>query len=409
MRFFPATLATLTFAALLAAIIFASEYRTVTDHLAYQRGAETVDEWNARRDAFLEKTDPVSRLWQWLRPVPAQMPEAQITELPSDWVSRDTARRDFFKDWCSRPDTPKCDDMDDDEVFTTMHGRDFIEEFKERREIYLRILTKPGLQGSNLSEANLVKAHLPGVTLTDADLSRVNLVMAQLEGANMRRARLEGAKLNSAQMDGVYLTDAKMEGAVLHGAHLAGAFLIDAQMEGAFLSGAKLEGANLGGTQMEGVDLSGAQMNEAFLFGARIANSDLSGAQLQFAALSHSFLSGSEGNAMVLSSTNLQGATNGGGAFRYVDFSTAIFSDATDFRNAFFDGTSKFPPEFRSQNAALCQLVLDKRLPEVEFMGRWRGWISLDPDEESWASIAPDGFEDVPPIPPDDPNCRWKG
>ena len=234
---------TAIFALLLAAIILTSRYRTEVDHMAFQRGAETAEQWENRLEVFAQQSDPASKLWQWLRPVPAQMPEAQITELPADWVSYDTARRDAFKNWCSRPDTPKCDEMDDEAIAATMKREDFTKEFNERRQTYLRTLAKPPLDGVNLADANLFKAHMPGILLRRAILPRANLAQAQLEGANLSGAQMEGANLSLAQMQGADLSGAQMEGADLRGAQMEGADLFGAQMQGADLRGAKLTGA----------------------------------------------------------------------------------------------------------------------------------------------------------------------
>lgn len=136
---------------------------------------------------------------------------------------------------------------------------------------------------------------------------------------------------------------------------------------------------------------------------------DLFGAQMQGADLSYSNLTGTSEKPILLTSTNLSAVINNGGALRFVDLSTATFSTETNFRNAFIDGTSIVPAEFARANGNPCQWVLDRALSEEEFLGRWLGWIDLN--ERSllpWFFLAPEGFEDVTPIPPDDPDCRWK-
>ena len=85
------------------------------------------------------------------------------------------------------------------------------------------------LNGSNLYEARLEKAHLRG---------------AQLHGAHLMRAQLHGAHLIEAQLHGAYLIEAQLHGAHLIGAQLRGADLRDAQLHGADLGRAQLHGAS---------------------------------------------------------------------------------------------------------------------------------------------------------------------
>jgi hypothetical protein len=75
--------------------------------------------------------------------------------------------------------------------------------------------------------------------------------------------------------------------------------------------------------------------------------------------------------------------------------------------------------EFKSQMGdgnpdGPCQWVLSEKLDDVEFYGRWRGWIEQAPDEFDppvWHATAiarfVDHIRDVTPIPPP-PCCEWK-
>ena len=160
-----------------------------------------------------------------------------------------------------------------------------------------------------------------------------------------------------------------------------------------------MEGANLFRAQMQGADLRGAQMEGVDLFGA----------QMQGADLSYSNLTGTSEKLILLASTNLSAVINNGGALRFMDLSKATFSIETDFRNAFIDGTSIIPAELARANGNPCQWVLDRALSEDEFFGRWRGWVEFgNTFSDPWGYISPKGFKDIPAIPPDDPDCRWK-
>jgi hypothetical protein len=82
----------------------------------------------------------------------------------------------------------------------------------------------------DLSNEDLIEAHLGGADLSWADLSRANLSRADLGGADLRSANLSEANLDNA---------------FLVAAHLSGANLSRADLSGANLSRADLSGANL--------------------------------------------------------------------------------------------------------------------------------------------------------------------
>ena len=86
------------------------------------------------------------------------------------------------------------------------------------------------LEGSCLSNANLVSAHLAEALFTSANLTFANLIGADLSGAYLFRADLTDAKLPRANLTG----------AVLFGANLPGADLGDANLTGADLTGDNL-------------------------------------------------------------------------------------------------------------------------------------------------------------------------
>jgi hypothetical protein len=131
---------------------------------------------------------------------------------------------------------------------------------------------------------------------------------------------------------------------------------------------------------------------------------------MEGAVFDYSELTGTRGAINVLSSTNLSRSTNNGGLLWFVDLTEATFDEQTDFRNAFLDGRVKITEAFRAQMGTPCQwmdAVLDD---DAEFYGRWRGWIEMTLEKFSqppWRFIAPEGFQNVEAIPPDE-DCEWK-
>jgi hypothetical protein len=101
------------------------------------------------------------------------------------------------------------------------------------------------------------------------------------------------------------------------------------------------------------------------------------------------------------------------GALRDVDLRPAEFDDQTDWRNAFFDGSVLVPEDRRDQIGQPCLWTWIAENPEPlsdkEFFGRWRGWLTLNPDwaDRRWSDgFAPEEWRDVAPIPPP-PDCTW--
>ncbi len=102
----------------------------------------------------------------------------------------------------------------------------------------------------------------------------IDLSEADLVGAHLREADLYGAVLTGAALRGAVL-----RGAVLYGAALTGAALTGAALRGAVLYGADLRGVVLTGADLTGADLTGADLSEAVLGGTIFADTDLSTAK----------------------------------------------------------------------------------------------------------------------------------
>ncbi len=377
-----------------------------------------------------------------------------IVERPPGWLSHALARKDFLTLWCHREEAREC------------HGSDasYNVEWRDRRRAARDELKKPSMSGRDLRGADLSAAFLVAQDLTLSKLSRADLSEAQLEGADLSGALLDHADFTSAQMEWAVLYRAQLNGANLNWAHLVGAELLRAklvdanlsraEMEGtelswadmtrADLSWARLNGADMSGAKLEEANLSGAQMEAANLSGVKMANADLSGAQLTWANLnrarmqgtnlswaqvedadlratdlqgavlegaqmmgtifSFSYLTGELGRPNILSGTDLRDTRNDGGALRFLDFRGSVIDTRTDWRNSFGDGSVTLiagmsPP---------CQWA-PSHLNDRDFFARWRGWLEAFPGLEplTWSDLAPDGFEDIPPIPPPD-GCKWK-
>ena len=116
------------------------------------------------------------------------------------------------------------------------------------------------LEGSELSQTNLL----------GADLSRARLGYADLRGANLQEADLRGADLVGADLRGADLSGADLSGATLESATLLGANFFWAQLTEANLRLAHIEGANLEGADLRRADLRGVKLSWNNLRGANL-------------------------------------------------------------------------------------------------------------------------------------------
>ena len=134
--------------------------------------------------------------------------------------------------------------------------------------LYHAMLLMANLTGANLVGANLSKAWLAGGDLSGARLHSANLSDARLSGANFSRANLSEATLVCAELfeadfSNAILFRAKLPGADLTGAKLPHASLTEANLSGAILKDASLRHAELAGPNMSGADLSRADLSGA--------------------------------------------------------------------------------------------------------------------------------------------------
>ncbi|MEP3333474.1 pentapeptide repeat-containing protein [Sedimentitalea sp.] len=325
----------------------------------------------------------------WITLAPINLTGAALVEKPADWLPYDIARADFLSEWCAR-EKPACDPPkaavpglirrlpgllfgESNQyalpVLASAPPAAFGTEWKTRRTAALAALKKPRWSAPNADPPDFRNAILSETFLSGADLGE-----ARMQGTNLYRARMQGANLYRAQMQGASLNRAQMQGANL----------IEAQMQGARLSWAQMQGASLSGAQMQGADLSGA------------------------------LLTGALENPNIASRTNLSASTNNGGALWFVDLRSAEIDAFTDWRNAFFDGSVLVPNDRKTQIGQPCLWGWIAKnpdpLPDKEYFGRWRGWLTLDPEWDdgdwSWLSSVPEDWRDVAPIAPP-PDCIW--
>jgi len=135
----------------------------------------------------------------------------------------------------------------------------------------------------DLSEADLVWAHLSGADLSEVNLTGANLSMTSLDGADFGEAKLVGAQLVSVHvghldLHGANLLGADLRWANLSWANLGGAHLTGANLRWVDLSWANLRGADLAGANLRGADL-GANFAEAGVGATIFADVDLSTAK----------------------------------------------------------------------------------------------------------------------------------
>jgi serine/threonine protein kinase, bacterial len=105
----------------------------------------------------------------------------------------------------------------------------------------------------DINGLNLSKAHLPGITLSNAKCAQINLQGANLSGGKFDKADLSGAVMKDAVLSKGYFSYANLQNADLRGADLSEAYL----------NYANLHGANLCGANLKGVKVSEDQLNQA--------------------------------------------------------------------------------------------------------------------------------------------------
>ncbi len=105
----------------------------------------------------------------------------------------------------------------------------------------------------DINGLDLAKAHLPGITLNNANCAYINFQGANLSGGKFEKADLSGAVFKDAVLSKGYFSYANLQNADLRGADLSDAYL----------NYANLHGANLCGANLKGVKVTEEQLNHA--------------------------------------------------------------------------------------------------------------------------------------------------
>lgn len=253
------------------------------------------------------------------------------------------------------------------------------------------------LREAQMPEAGFERAQLSGVDLSDAQLPRGNLREAQISRASLLRANLNNADLGLVDLTGSDLSVVKMRNATLSGADLT-----HARMNGADFTGTTADGA-----VFDHAIIVGVSFRNANLYGARFRGGLITNVNFMNAKIDYALITGKKNERIDLYNTGIGGMTAHGAAMRFVRGDDVIASAPPDLRNLFFDGTVTLPEKTFGKSGFPCQSTREV-LTEIEFYGRWRGWIEVSPNMESWEAYAPPGLESVEPIAPP-PGCRWKG
>jgi uncharacterized protein YjbI with pentapeptide repeats len=122
-------------------------------------------------------------------------------------------------------------------------------------------LARANLQGANLQGANLLGANLQGAELNGANLQWASLFGANLQGAIFSEAILQRAILFKANVQGAIFRETNLIKAHLLGADLREAEFVGANLREADFIGANLQGADLNGANLQGADFTGANLS----------------------------------------------------------------------------------------------------------------------------------------------------
>jgi uncharacterized protein YjbI with pentapeptide repeats len=175
-----------------------------------------------------------------------------------------------------------------------------------RQQVSLLLKSREGLEGKDLTGADLSRLELRGANFRGALLERVDFAGADLRGADFTGAVLARADLTEANLSGAIFARANLgmarlvrvrtekgvdlTRAVLYRADLTGANLRGSLMEGVDLSEAVVAGADVGGamareltllrTDLSGIKLAGADLSKGTFLEVNVAGVDFTGAIL---------------------------------------------------------------------------------------------------------------------------------
>ena len=159
----------------------AERHEETDEQIAIRTAREQTIESLEAREARLRdgEADWTEYVKNWFRPVPADLAEVNLTELPRDWLTRDEAMEEFYAEWCKRPTTGDCaSEIPDDK------DGDFQTEWTQRRATYLRTLTKPVLTRPNFDPRRSASVPTSPVWTSAGRICRArDLSQAQMERA----------------------------------------------------------------------------------------------------------------------------------------------------------------------------------------------------------------------------------
>lgn len=155
-------------------------------------------------------------------------------------------------------------------------------------------LTGAILRNASLKEADLTQAYLEYADLRGADLTSADLGQLRAKQADLRGAILVDAEAGQAEFPHANLTGAVLSRAVLTQATLTGAKLVDADLNEATLgqikartadfTKAKMKEAKLGQAQLQHAVFKDTDLGEAEFTQAELQGADLTGANVEKAS-----------------------------------------------------------------------------------------------------------------------------
>ncbi len=274
--------------------------------------------------------------------VPAALSGASLSRLPSNYLPRDLAYKDFRHAFIVR----QRDEFGSSwrEQFPDGKWEPAMErEFEARRAAQHRLVMRRDLQAADLRRADLSRANVVAASLVGGRLSRANLQFANLEGADLSKAdltfaivsntQLASATLEDARLVRVNMYQARMQSARLKRAQLTGSFLRLADLTGSDLTQVKAERASfrdakLDGAKMAGVNLTKARLVSSSFIGADLRTATMAEADLSKANLSTANMHSVDMRRATLTNARLLGASFEGARLDNVNLFGADLSDA---------------------------------------------------------------------------------
>ncbi len=142
-----------------------------------------------------------------------------------------------------------------------------VQEFEKALRVVLSIKGAERPSSLDLSDANLLRVQLDGLSLEGValDLGHARLNGASLVGTTLKRMRGYGVHLNGARLTDANLWEARLNGAVAARAQFHRAILKSATLKGAALQRAQFQEARLQSAHLEEADLIDARFEKADL------------------------------------------------------------------------------------------------------------------------------------------------